>query len=92
MEVRWNAGFSVVLDYPENIDHAIIIAASPKLTAQNIAFNEVARQAITSDPDWCEGNYLKFNKIPRRGLALARMLGISLTYQTNQWQKNLVAI
>ena len=63
------------LDYPDNVNNAIIIAASPKLTAQNIAFNEVARQAITSDPEWCDGNYLKQGKIPKRGLALARMLG-----------------
>ena len=61
--------FQWALDYPEYIDNAIIIAAAPKLTAQNIAFNEVARQAIMSDPDWCSGNYLKEKKIPKRGLA-----------------------
>ncbi len=75
--------FQWSLDYPEHIDHAVIIAASPKLTAQNIAFNEVARQAITSDPDWCEGNYLKLGKIPKRGLALARMLG-HITYLSDE--------
>lgn len=71
------------LDYTDHINNAIIIAASPKLTAQNIAFNEVARQAITSDPDWCDGNYLKQNKIPKRGLALARMLG-HITYLSDE--------
>ena len=71
------------LDYPDNVNNAIIIAASPKLTAQNIAFNEVARQAITSDPDWCDGKYLKQGKIPKRGLALARMLG-HITYLSDE--------
>ena len=71
------------LDYPDNVNNAIIIAASPKLTAQNIAFNEVARQAITSDPEWCDGNYLKQGKIPKRGLALARMLG-HITYLSDE--------
>ena len=71
------------LDYPDYIDNAIIIAAAPKLTAQNIAFNEVARQAIMNDPDWCGGNYLKEDKIPKRGLALARMLG-HITYLSDK--------
>jgi len=71
------------LDYPDQINNAIIIAASPKLTAQNIAFNEVARQAITSDPDWCNGDYIKHNKVPKRGLALARMLG-HITYLSDE--------
>jgi len=67
------------IDYPDAIKHAIVIAASPKLTAQNIAFNEVARQAILSDPDFNNGHYLEKNTIPRRGLMLARMLG-HITY------------
>ena len=71
------------LDYPEYINNAIIIAAAPKLTAQNIAFNEVARKAITSDPDWCQGNYIRHGKVPRRGLALARMLG-HITYLSDE--------
>ena len=75
--------FQWALDYPDYIDNAIIIAAAPKLTAQNIAFNEVARQAIMNDPDWCRGNYLKEDKIPRRGLALARMLG-HITYLSDK--------
>ena len=67
------------IDYPDTIKHAIVIAASPKLTAQNIAFNEVARQAILSDPEFNNGHYLEKNTIPRRGLMLARMLG-HITY------------
>lgn len=67
------------IDYPNLIKHAIVIAAAPKLSAQNIAFNEVARQAITSDPDFHQGRYLDFDSIPRRGLMLARMLG-HITY------------
>ena len=57
------------IEFPNKLSKAIIIAAAPKLSTQNIAFNEVARQAITSDPDWCGGNYIKENKIPKRGLA-----------------------
>ena len=67
------------IDYPDTIKHAIVIAAAPKLTAQNIAFNEVARQAILSDPEFNNGHYLEKNTIPRRGLMLARMLG-HITY------------
>ena len=67
------------IDYPDLIKHAVVIAAAPKLSAQNIAFNEVARQAITSDPDFHQGRYLDFDSIPRRGLMLARMLG-HITY------------
>jgi len=67
------------IDYPELIRHAIVIAAAPKLSAQNIAFNEVARQAILSDPDFHEGRYYDHGVVPRRGLMLARMLG-HITY------------
>jgi homoserine O-acetyltransferase len=67
------------IDYPELIKHAVVIAAAPKLSAQNIAFNEVARQSIMSDPDFCDGNYLEQKTVPRRGLMLARMLG-HITY------------
>jgi homoserine O-acetyltransferase len=75
--------FQWTLDYPECVSNSIIIAAAPKLTAQNIAFNEVARQAIMGDPDWCNGNYLKNEKVPKRGLALARMLG-HITYLSDK--------
>jgi homoserine O-acetyltransferase len=67
------------IDFPERLRHAIIIAAAPKLSAQNIGFNEVARQAILTDPDFHEGRYQDVNAIPRRGLMLARMLG-HITY------------
>jgi homoserine O-acetyltransferase len=67
------------IDFPDLIKHAVVIAAAPKLSAQNIAFNEVARQSIMSDPDFCEGHYLEKNTVPRRGLMLARMLG-HITY------------
>ena len=67
------------IDYPDLLDHAIVIAAAPKLSAQNIAFNEVARQSIMSDPDFCDGHYLEKKTVPRRGLMLARMLG-HITY------------
>jgi homoserine O-acetyltransferase len=67
------------IDQPERIRHALVIAAAPKLTAQNIAFNEVARQAILSDPDFHAGHYYEAGVVPRRGLMLARMLG-HITY------------
>jgi len=65
--------------HSDRMRHAIIIAAAPKLSAQNIAFNEVARQAIMSDPDFHSGRYYDFGVIPRRGLMLARMVG-HITY------------
>lgn len=67
------------LSYPERIAHAVVIAATPKLSAQNIAFNEVARQAIRSDPDFHDGHYGDHGTLPRRGLKLARMVG-HITY------------
>ncbi len=67
------------IDYPHLVEHALVIAAAPKLSAQNIAFNEVARSAIRSDPDFADGDYAKLGKIPKRGLKLARMLG-HITY------------
>ncbi|MEW6354127.1 MAG: homoserine O-acetyltransferase [Pseudomonadota bacterium] len=67
------------IDYPDALRHALVIAAAPKLSAQNIAFNEVARQAIMSDPDFHEGHYYEHGVVPRRGLMLARMLG-HITY------------
>lgn len=67
------------IDYPDRLRQAVVIAAAPKLTAQNIAFNEVARQAIFSDPDFYQGHYYERDTLPRRGLMLARMLG-HITY------------
>lgn len=71
------------IDYPERLKKSVIIASTPKLSAQNIAFNEVARQSILSDPDFCEGRYLEQGKIPKRGLILARMVG-HITYLTDE--------
>lgn len=70
------------LDFPDLLKHCVIIAAAPNLTAQNIAFNEVARQAILTDPEFCDGHYVREGKVPNRGLMLARMLG-HITYLSN---------
>jgi homoserine O-acetyltransferase len=67
------------ITYPDRIGHALVIAAAPRLSAQNIAFNEVARQAITTDPDFHGGDYYAHGVVPTRGLRLARMLG-HITY------------
>jgi len=67
------------ISYPERIRNAIVVAAAPKLSAQNIAFNEVARQAITTDPDFHGGDFYEHGVVPRRGLRLARMIG-HITY------------
>jgi len=75
------------IDYPELIKHALVIAAAPKLSAQNIAFNEVARQSILSDPDFHDGHYLEKHSVPRQGLMLARMLG-HITYLSDDSMRN----
>ena len=67
------------LSFPEKVKHALVIASAPNLTAQNIAFNEVARQAIMTDPEFYDGDYYAHNTVPRRGLRIARMLG-HITY------------
>ncbi|AQZ94300.1 homoserine O-acetyltransferase [Halopseudomonas phragmitis] len=67
------------ISYPERLRHCVAIATAPKLSAQNIAFNEVARQAIITDPDFHNGDYAAFGVIPKRGLMLARMVG-HITY------------
>lgn len=71
--MRW------ALEYPDRVRHCIVIAAALKLSAQNIAFNQIARQAILSDPEFREGQYLRDNVIPRQGLSIARMVG-HITY------------
>lgn len=71
--LRWS------IDQPQRIANAVIIASAPKLTAQNIAFNEVARQAIRRDPDFHAGRYFQHGVIPEVGLSLARMVG-HITY------------
>ena len=67
------------ISQPARVAHSIVIAAAPKLSAQNIAFNEVARQAITTDPDFHGGNYYSQGVVPKRGLRIARMIG-HITY------------
>ncbi|MBA5705815.1 homoserine O-acetyltransferase [Pseudomonas fulva] len=67
------------ISYPERVRHCIDIASAPKLSAQNIAFNEVARQAILTDPEFYGGSFQDQGVIPKRGLMLARMVG-HITY------------
>ena len=78
--------FEWTLQFPQLGKNCIIIAAAPKLTAQNIAFNEIARQAIMKDPNWHDGNYLNRGVSPNHGLALARMLG-HITYLSDASMK-----
>ena len=63
------------IDYPDRVAHALLIACTPKLSAQNIAFNEIARFAISSDPEFNGGHYQTSGVNPERGLGLARMVG-----------------
>ncbi|MGE5649407.1 homoserine O-acetyltransferase [Noviherbaspirillum sp. UKPF54] len=65
--------------FPQRLRHAIVIASTPKLSAQNIAFNDVARQAILTDPDFHGGDYYAHGVVPKRGLRVARMIG-HITY------------
>ena len=67
------------ISQPSRVAHSIVIAGASKLSAQNIAFNEVARQAITTDPDFHGGNYYSHGVVPKRGLRIARMIG-HITY------------
>jgi homoserine O-acetyltransferase len=67
------------IDLPDRVRHALVIAAAPRLTAENIAFNDVARQAIITDPEFHGGHFYRHNTRPTRGLRLARMLG-HITY------------
>jgi homoserine O-acetyltransferase len=65
--------------FPERLRHSIVIASTPKLSAQNIAFNDVARQAILTDPDFHGGHFYEHGVVPKRGLRVARMVG-HITY------------
>jgi homoserine O-acetyltransferase/O-succinyltransferase len=67
------------LQYPQRVRHCVAIASAPNLSAQNIAFNEVARQAIVTDPDFHGGDFYEHKVIPKRGLRVARMIG-HITY------------
>ncbi|HYD74646.1 homoserine O-succinyltransferase MetX [Ramlibacter sp.] len=70
---------SWTLQYPQRVRHAAVIASAPNLTAENIAFNEVARRAIVTDPDFHGGHFYDHGVLPRRGLRIARMIG-HITY------------
>lgn len=70
---------SWTLQYPARVRHAVVVASAPNLTAENIAFNEVARRAIVTDPDFHGGHFYQHGVIPRRGLRIARMVG-HITY------------
>ena len=75
------------IDFPGRLRHAVLIACAPRLSAQNIAFNEIARQAIVSDQEFHDGNYLEEGINPDRGLMLARMLG-HVTYQSDDGMRD----
>jgi homoserine O-acetyltransferase len=75
--MRW------AVEYPERVAHCIVIAAALRLSAQNLAFNEIARQAITADPEFRDGWFLEQGTLPRRGLAIARMIG-HVTYLSDE--------
>ena len=73
---------SWTLQYPERVGHAVVIASAPNLTAENIAFNEVARRAIVTDPDFHGGHFYEHGVLPKRGLRIARMVG-HITYRSD---------
>lgn len=75
--MRW------AIEYPDRVRHCIVIASATKLTAQNIAFNELARSAIRSDTEFFDGDFLAHDSYPRNGLALARMIG-HVTYLSDE--------
>jgi homoserine O-acetyltransferase/O-succinyltransferase len=70
---------SWTLQYPHRVRHAVVVASAPNLTAENIAFNEVARRAIVTDPDFHGGHFYEHGVVPKRGLRIARMIG-HITY------------
>ncbi|PLW70970.1 homoserine O-succinyltransferase MetX [Pseudohalioglobus lutimaris] len=79
--MRWS------LEYPDRLKHCVVIAAALKLSAQNLAFNELARQAIFSDPAFEDGNYIYNGTVPSQGLSLARMVG-HITYLSDEAMAN----
>lgn len=70
---------SWAIQWPQRVEHCIVIASTSGLSAQNIAFNEVARRSIITDPEFHQGNYYDHNTVPRHGLSVARMIG-HITY------------
>ena len=80
------------LRYPERLSHCIAIATAPNLSAQNIAFNEVARRAIVTDPDFHGGHFYEHGVVPKRGLRVARMIGhITYLSATTSWPRSSAA-
>ncbi|MBP0047217.1 homoserine O-acetyltransferase [Marinobacterium sp. AK62] len=75
------------ITYPERLRHCVVIASAAKLSAQNIAFNEVARQAISKDPEFHKGHYYEQDTVPRTGLMLARMVG-HITYLSDDGMRD----
>ncbi|MCG3170653.1 MAG: Homoserine O-succinyltransferase [Pseudomonadales bacterium] len=75
--MRW------AIDHPERVRHCVVIAAALKLSAQNLAFNEIARKAIMADPQFHDGWFLEHGTLPRQGLAIARMIG-HVTYLSDE--------
>ena len=78
---------SWTLQYPERMRHAVVIASAPNLSAENIAFNEVARRAIVTDPDFHGGHFYEHGVVPVRGLRIARMVG-HITYLSDDVMNN----
>ncbi len=70
---------SWTLQHPQRVRHAVVVASAPNLNAENIAFNEVARRAIVTDPDFHDGHFYQHGVVPKRGLRIARMIG-HITY------------
>jgi homoserine O-acetyltransferase/O-succinyltransferase len=70
---------SWTLQHPQRVRHAVVVASAPNLNAENIAFNEVARRAIVTDPDFHAGHFYQHGVVPKRGLRIARMIG-HITY------------
>jgi homoserine O-acetyltransferase len=70
---------SWTIQHPQRVPHALVIASAPNLSAQNIAFNEVARRAICTDPEFHAGHFYAHGVVPQRGLRVARMIG-HITY------------
>jgi homoserine O-acetyltransferase len=70
---------SWAITLPERVAHCVVVASTPRLSAQNIAFNEVARRAIITDPEFHGGDYYAHKTVPRHGLSVARMVG-HITY------------
>ena len=70
---------SWTLQFPQRMRHAVVVASAPNLSAENIAFNEVARRAIVTDPDFFGGHFYRHGVVPKRGLRIARMIG-HITY------------